>query len=282
MPQLLEDLHIDRVDLVDEGANSAAFIELYKRREPNSMNFDEILTQLEPEHATVITTAFGKVKADLSKALSEKKVIESALEKAKQEVITAQTEAKKAKENAGGFCTCKAAKPNADGICQSCGKPVKGFAKSKSSSTDDVDDEVLKSLPEGVQTYIKKCHQEAQDTQAKLAAIEKEKAENEAIAKAKALKALPVDAKDLVKLVKQCDDETYKTLQNINSAVEKSVLNSVGKSSYDSSATSDAYGKLETKAAEIRKSKPALSYAEAFTEATKQNPDLYEQYRKGE
>ena len=33
MPYLLEDLVITRVDLVDEGANSAAFIELYKRKE---------------------------------------------------------------------------------------------------------------------------------------------------------------------------------------------------------------------------------------------------------
>ena len=33
MPYELKDLVIDRVDLVDEGANSAAFIELYKRKE---------------------------------------------------------------------------------------------------------------------------------------------------------------------------------------------------------------------------------------------------------
>ena len=36
MPYLLEDLVIERIDLVDEGANSAAFIEIYKRKEQSN------------------------------------------------------------------------------------------------------------------------------------------------------------------------------------------------------------------------------------------------------
>lgn len=283
MPQLLEDLHIDRVDLVDEGANSAAFIELYKRKGINSMDFDEIIKQLEPEHAAVITAAFDKAKVDLKTALSDKQIAENNLSKAKKDLTTAQiaaadakAAADKAKQNAGGYCTCKEAKPNADNICQTCGKPIKPITKNKDG---DVDDSVLKSLPEGVQAYIKKCRQDAEDTKAQLADIAKAKAESDAIAKAMALKAIPVDNKDLVTLVKQCDDNTYKILQNIDKAIMDSVLTPVGKSSFESSG---AYDKLEAKTAEIRKSKPALTYEEAFDAALKANPELYEQYKKGE
>lgn len=283
MPQLLEDLHIDRVDLVDEGANSAAFIELYKRKGTNSMDFDEIIKQLEPEHAAVITAAFDKAKIDLASAIADKQMAENALSKAKQDLATAQAAeadakaaADKAKQNAGGFCTCKTAKPGADNICQICGKPIKPIVKGKDGS---IDDSVLKGLPEGVQAYIKKCRQDAEDTKAQLAEIAKAKEESDAIAKASTLKALPVDTKDLVTLVKQCDENTYKILQNINKALSDSMLTPIGKSSYESS---DAYDKLEAKTAEIRKSKPALTYEEAFDAALKENPELYEQYKKGE
>ena len=54
MPNILTDLIIDRVDLVDEGANSAAFVELFKRKEQgNPMELSEILSKMKPEHAGV-------------------------------------------------------------------------------------------------------------------------------------------------------------------------------------------------------------------------------------
>ena len=68
MPYILEDLVIDRVDLVDEGANSAAFIELYKRKEQSKMNFEEILSKMKPEHAKVIQETLDTVTNDLTKA----------------------------------------------------------------------------------------------------------------------------------------------------------------------------------------------------------------------
>lgn len=55
MPYELCDLVVDRVDFVDEGANSAAFIELYKRKETHTpMDFEQILDSLKPEHAEVV------------------------------------------------------------------------------------------------------------------------------------------------------------------------------------------------------------------------------------
>ena len=45
MPNMMTDLVIDRVDLVEEGCNSAAFIRLYKSR-GEKMSYESILKSL--------------------------------------------------------------------------------------------------------------------------------------------------------------------------------------------------------------------------------------------
>ena len=54
MPNIIVGLVVDRVDFVDEGANSAAFIKMYKRREKDDMDLEEVLAKLKPEHAEVV------------------------------------------------------------------------------------------------------------------------------------------------------------------------------------------------------------------------------------
>ena len=76
VPTELKRLKIDRVDLVPEGANSAAFVTLYKGKEMKSMDATEILSKLKPEHAAVIQAeldSLKKAKEDAEKACEEAK-----------------------------------------------------------------------------------------------------------------------------------------------------------------------------------------------------------------
>lgn len=54
MPSVITDLMVNRVDLVDEGANSAAFVTLYKRKETQLMTYEELLASLPADQSAVI------------------------------------------------------------------------------------------------------------------------------------------------------------------------------------------------------------------------------------
>jgi hypothetical protein len=280
MPSLLKDLKITRVDLVNEGANSAAFIEFFKRKEPMTMELDEIIKSLKPEHATVITAALAKAKEDVTTATAAKTAAEIDLAKAKNDLAATTANLDSVKKTSGGFCTCATPKPGPDGICKECGKPVKGFTVAKSKD-GDMNDEVLKSLSPEVQAYVKKCREDAQQALEKVEKAEKAKAETEAIAKAATLKALPVDQKTLVEVIQKSDEQMLGVLTAVSKAIEDNVLKEVGKSNYGDPGAADAYTKLEQKATEIRKSKPTMSKAQSFTQAVQDNPELYEEYVQG-
>src|SRR5690606_31951851 len=100
VPNLLMDLVVDRVDLVDEGANSAAFIKLYKRKEMETgMDFNEIISKLKPEHAEVIQEEIAKAKAEVPEEIAtELSDTKEALEKSKAELEKIKEEVKKSKE----------------------------------------------------------------------------------------------------------------------------------------------------------------------------------------
>jgi hypothetical protein len=280
MPYLLKDLEITRVDLVNEGANSAAFIELFKRKEPMTMTFEEILKSMKPEHAAVITAEITKAKDETATAIAAKNTAETDAAKAKNDLATANANLEAAKKNSGGFCTCDKPMPDADGICKNCGKPVKGAGVAKSKD-GDMSDEVLKSLPPEVQAYVKKCREDNRQALEKIEQIEKAKKESEAIAKAASLKALPVDQKVLVEVIQKSDEQMLGVLTAVNKAIEDNVLHEVGKSNFGTPGAADAYTKLEAKATEIRKARPALTSAQAFTQAVQDNPDLYSEYVQG-
>lgn len=91
MPYELSDLIVDRVDLVDAGANSAAFITLYKRKEQtNAMTFEEVVAKLSPEEATAIAaqvSLFEKRATDAEDALRVAKAAEKPAGTTDEEVL---------------------------------------------------------------------------------------------------------------------------------------------------------------------------------------------------
>lgn len=283
MPYELKDLVVNRVDLVDEGANSAAFIELYKRKETQTpMDFEEILSKMKPEHADVIRGIVEAKDADLSKARGDLEVAtqsladtEEKLNAANEELAKANTEIEtlKAKDSE---CECDG-EADEDGKCKSCGKPK------KSAAFDET--ETIKSMPEAARAMFLKMRAQKEAAEEQIRKANAEKVEAEAIAKAASLKALPVEQSKLVDILKSCTPEVADLLSTINTAIEATVLDEVGKNAGNGAATGhntsdEAWSKLESKAKEIAK-RDNVTVEKAMTTALSENPDLYREYLNG-
>lgn len=282
MPYELMDLVIDRVDLVDEGANSAAFIELYKRKETSDpMDFNEILDKMKPEHAEVIQKAFDAKDADLSKARADLDTANQSIADKDVELGAANEALAKANSELemlkAKHCECDG-EADEDGVCKVCGKPK------KSASFDET--ETLKSMPESVRAMFEKMRAQKEAAEAEVRKAAEREAEAEAVAKAASLKAIPVEQDKLVGILKSCTPEVADLLVTINSAIEATVLDEVGKNrgngaSTEVTGTSDeAWNKLEKKAEEIAK-RDSITKEKAMAAALDENPELYREYLNG-
>lgn len=275
MPYMLEDLVINRVDLVDEGANSAAFIELYKRKEQSTMELKEILSKLKPEHAEVVQAAIDKAAEDLQKAkddltavTAERDQANADLAKAKEdlEAATSENEILKAKDR----CEC-GGKIGEDGKCTECGV-------AKADSFDET--ETLKSMPKAMREMFEKMKTQKEVAEAELLKAKDAEKTAEAVAKAKELKAIPVEQEKLVGIIKSASPEMLDLLTTVNAAIEGTVLDEVGKNNTHGNSHADAWTKIEAKADEIAK-RDSITKAKAVSVAIRENPDLYKEYLQG-
>lgn len=246
MPNLLMDLVVDRVDLVDEGANSAAFIKLYKRKEMETgMDFNEIISKLKPEHAEIIQAEIAKARAEVPEEVAtELSDTKEALEKSKTELENFKEEVKKSKEPA----------------------------------QEENFEEVLKSLDPAVQKVFKSLQAQKEAAEQVAKQLKEQKEEEEAIAKAKALKALPVEEDKLVQVVKGVSDDVYKILKSAAKVLEESdIFKEIGKSD---AGTIDAWSRIEKKAEEIAK-RDGITVEKAISVVINENPELYKEYLNG-
>ena len=251
----LKSLKINRVDLVPEGANSAAFVTLYKGKEGKSKDYEEILEKMKPEHADVIKAKFDEI------------------EKAKAEAEAARDEAiAKAAEDAA-----------ADEDPEDEEEPVdKADTKTEGTTSFDEDETLLKSLPEELQSFVAKMRQqkEAAEEVAK-AAIARER-HAEAVTKANELKALPIATDELVSFIEKSNEETVDMLSAIAKAIDSTVLAETGTNDAGtfSKSAGDAWAKLESKAAEIAKER-GITKAKGMSAAIDEFPELYREYLEG-
>ena len=283
MPYLLEDLVIDRVDLVDEGANSAAFIELYKRKEQSKMNVTEILSKMKPEHSAVIQEAIDaaaedlrKSKDDLATVTKERDDALADLQKSKDDLAAVTKERDDAKaelDKAKETCDCDG-EEDEDGKCKSCGKPKK---KAKAAAFDET--ETMKSMPAEVRAMFEKMKNQKEAAEEELRKAREAEAEAAAIAKANELKAIPVAHDVLVGIVKSASKEVLDLLAVANAAIEGTVLDEVGKS-HTGPATADAWSKIEKKADDYA-TEHNVTKAKAISMVIKEHPDLYKEYLQG-
>ena len=243
MPNLLLDLDIDRVDLCSEGANSAAHIKLYKRKENAEMNFEEVLAKLKPEHAEVITKAFDDAKAELDS-------VNDLLAKEKADKETAEKEKEEMKDE---------------------------LEKSKEPPAQTEED-VIKNLDPETQEIFKtmKAKAEAAETLAKQ--MQQEKVQEEAVAKAKELNALPVEQDKLVELVKNMDQEVIEVLKAANKLIVDSDLLKEAGNNAGGDATLNAWDTIMQKAKAIHEADSSVSVQKAVSQVMVDEPELYEKY----
>ena len=276
----LKDLIVDRVDLVDEGANSAAYIELYKRKETEGlMTLEQIISKMKPEHASVIQEALEAKNAEVAKA---NEALEDAnktladtqadLEATKGALDTANAELAKQKDEQ---CSCDG-EADEDGKCKACGKPK------KSAAFDET--ETMKSMPENVRAIFEQMRMQKEAAEAEVRKAADREAEAEAVAKAASLKAIPVEQDKLVGILKSCSPEVADLLSSINSAIEATVLDEVGKNRGNGASTGssseEAWSKLEKAAAEIAK-RDSVTKEKAMAKAVDEHPELYREYLNG-
>lgn len=249
MAKLLTDLVIDRVDLVDEGANSEAFIKLYKRRNTR-MNFEELLKSLPEDQATLITSEIAKAKADADVEVKKAK-----------DAATAEVDAAKADADAAKAETAKV-KAEASGDVE------------KSKSTEDV----IKSLDPEVQAIFKSLEDKKTAAEAIAKQLKEDQEKEEAIVKAKDLKALPVEESKLVDIAKSASPEVYEVLKAASKLIADSeILKEKGN---NSKGDTDAWSKIEKAAVELTK-KDGITQAKAISAVIKEQPELYKEYLKG-
>lgn len=272
----LLDLVIDRVDLVDEGANSAAFIELYKRKETcESMNYEEILSKMKPEHASVIEQKVNDADASIEKMRNDLDEANRTITGKDAELAAVNEELAKAKSEIEVLksteCTCDG-EADDKGMCKSCGKLKKQFDET----------ETLKSMPEAAREMFLKMRAQKEAAEEMVRKAAEEKAENEAIAKAASLKAIPVAQEKLVGIIKGASEEVVELLTTINNAIENTVLDEVGKNKGNGAALNeqDAWSQLEAKAGEIAK-RDNVTVEKAMGTAISENPELYREYLNG-
>jgi len=248
VPNLLIDLVVDRVDLVDEGANSAAFIKLYKRKEMETgMDFSEIISKLKPEHAEVIQAELAKAKAEVPEEIAKE------LSDTKVELETLKAELEKFKEEA---------------------------KKSKEPAQEENFEEVLKNLDPAVQKVFKSLQAQKEAAEQIAKQLQEQKEEEEAIAKARALKALPVEEEKLVQVVKGVSDDVYEILKSAAKVLEESeIFEEIGKGKGGASST-DAWSRIEKKADEIAK-RDGITKEKAIGVVINENPELYKEYLSG-
>lgn len=285
MPYLLEDLVVDRVDLVDEGANSAAFIELYKRKERGAtMDIKEILSKMKPEHSSVIQAELDKLSGDVMKAkedlatvTTERDTATQDLEKAKKDLKAANEDKEKAeseletlKASMPDECDCDG-EADENGMCKVCGKPKKKAAFDE--------EETLKSMPAAARAVFIKMRTQKEAAEEEVRKAKDAEKQAEAVAKAAELKALPIETEKLVGVLKSCSADMVDVLTTINAAIEGTVLDEVGKSNAGSKGA-DAWSKIEAKADEIAK-RDSVTKQKAVSIAIKENPELYKEYLQG-
>lgn len=262
LPSLLLDLEVDRVDLVDEGANSAAFIKLYKRKEQNDMKFEEILKSMKPEHAEVIKAEIAKAKVEIPE------VVATALKKAKEDADKMASDLKLATD----------AKDAAE---QKAAEFEKASCDASGQDSKDKMDEIMKNLDPTVQEVVKSMKAQKEAAEAVVKQMNEQKLNDEAIVKAKDLKALPVEEAKLVAVVKNASPEVYEILKAASVAIETGgTFAEVGKSKGNKDG-GDAWTKIEKKAEEYVTADSKLTKQAAITKAIKENPELYREYLNG-
>ena len=229
------------------------------------MEVNEIISKMKPEHAEVIQGAINSVSEELAKAKEDLATVTAERDTANEDLAKAKEELETLR-----------AEGNDDG--KDDGKD--GAEKAKSGSAFD-ETETLKSMPQEVREMFAKMKAQKEAAEEEIRKAKEEKETAEAIAKAKELKAIPVEQDKLVDIIKGANADLLDLLSVVNAAIEGTVLDEVGKSNAQKSDNgADAWAQIEAKADEVAK-RDSVSKQKAISIVIKEEPNLYKEYLQG-
>jgi chromosome segregation ATPase len=273
MPYLLDDLVINRVDLVDEGANSAAFIELYKRKERDEpMDYKEVIAKMNPEQGKLVQAELDRLAGEVTKAQEDLGAVTTERDEAQKKLDEASANL----ETANGDLA--AAKSELDALKEE--QKLNDEAAKKAAFDEE---ETMKAMPKEARELFTKMKAQKDAAEEELRKSKEAEKHAEAVSKAAALKALPVEQEKLVELVKGASPAVLELLSTVATAMEETALGEVGKNKAgtgNASTSNEAWAQIEAKAAEVAK-KDNISKAKAISKVVDENPDLYKQYLQG-
>lgn len=269
------ELMVDRVDLVEEGANSAAFIEVYKRKESKRMTVEEILEEMKAEHAAVIKAKITEADTAATDLVKANETVTALTQK----LATTEKSLKEAQDKLP--CECEG-EADETGVCKACNR--KKLQKAGNAAFDET--ETIKSLPEAARKYLETIKSQKDAAEESLRKSKEAAIEAEAVTKAATLKSLPVEQTTLVNILKSASKEVVDALTAAATAIDKTVLVEAGKSAGgQAAATQDsnlAWSKIETEAEKVMKSATEkISKAKAIAQVIETRPELYKEYLKG-
>ena len=158
-----------------------------------------------------------------------------------------------------------------------------GDKEPKSEKTEDED--FMKSAPESVVKMIEDFKKQAETATEELRKEREEKADAEAIEKAKGFSNLNLDAEKVgpaLRRLSTVDADLAKSVEEILTSVNAqaesaNIFAEIGKSA--DFTTGDAYGRLTAMAKSAVEEGNAKTFEQAFASAASSNPELYVQYR---
>ena len=133
-------------------------------------------------------------------------------------------------------------------------------------------------MPKEAREIFQKMQAQKNAAEEELRKAKEAEKDAKAIAKAKELKAIPVEQDKLVDILKRADADLIGILETVNAAVEGVVLNEVGKGR--SVESTDAWSRIEKKADEIV-TRDSVTKAKAISTVIPENPELYREYLQG-
>lgn len=261
-PTKLQNLKIDRVDLVDKGANPDAHIVLFKREGGKGMNYEELLKSLTEEQQAVITAEIEKV------ALSaEEKKIEDKHAAMAQEEIKRATMAKEAK-------------------ILELERSLEAYLEKSKAPTDE---DIFKGLSPVLKAQIEDMQKRADAAESVIKALEDEKLTKHYEEIAKAYDKLPVEAtkvgsifKSLAKSDKAMYTELETMFKSFNEMIAKGNLFKEMGNSGSKGGSTKPWDQIQNKANEmVTKSANSVTKEQAIAQVLKAHPELYAEYLKG-
>lgn len=285
MPQMLSDMSIDEISLVDDPANESARVLIVKSKNKYKKIEDD---EMAPEEEMDTESDDDDEEMENSDKGHPKKMKKANYQSLKESGVMSIENLTKALEDAESRLNELSQRvEQADESLEEANAVIKAkdeeIAKLRGGSEGAGEEDILKSLPESIRKRLVQAEADAKAAAEEVAKMNAAKEEAEAIAKAREIGVGDPEQMGplLMRVAKGMstaeDAAALETL--LKSIAEVGATSALFKSIGTASASEgDPEVMLKSKAEEIQKGHPGMSFEAAYTKAMEENPSLYSAY----